>query len=165
MLINPYEYKNSSTRNLKIRCNCGNIFTTSFNNYIRAGVNKCSSCSKRESKNENVISKILEKYNINFISEKRFSECKDKKALPFDFYLPEYNLIIEYDGEGHYLERFYNNKSNNPRKSLEKTQRHDEIKNNFCKSFGIELLRIPYWDRDNLEKIIINKINSIKNIA
>ena len=37
-----------------------------------------------------------------FESQKRFKDCKDKRQLPFDFYLPSYNVCIEYQGEQHY---------------------------------------------------------------
>ena len=40
--------------------------------------------------------------NINYIREKRFKDCKNIKPLPFDFYLPEKNICIEYDGEHHF---------------------------------------------------------------
>lgn len=57
------------------------------------GCQKCSS-----SKGELFIWNFLKTNNIKFIEEKRFKECKNKRPLPFDFYLPEYNMCIEYDG-------------------------------------------------------------------
>jgi len=42
---------------------------------------------------------ILERHNINFETQKQFDNCKYIKNLYFDFYLPNYNLCIEYDGK------------------------------------------------------------------
>ena len=58
-----------------------------------------------ESKGEMKIKNILNENNIQYIQEKRFSDCifKDtNKIARFDFYLPEHNCIIEYDGIQHF---------------------------------------------------------------
>ena len=151
ILINPHEYQGSTINNLNICCSCGNIFTTSYNNYIRAGVNTCFSCSCKESSGEKRIRKFLENNKINFIQEKRFDDCRDKKPLPFDFYLQEYNLIIEFDGMHHFKEIGLANH--------EITKKHDEIKNQYCKLHNIDLLRIPYWDGNDIENILKIKLN------
>lgn len=88
---------------------------------------------------------------IVFIREKRFDDCRDVKPLPFDFYIPENNLIIEFDGRQHF-EKIYN-------RDYETTKRHDTIKNQYCKDNNIGILRIPYWDEDNIENIITTKLN------
>jgi len=51
-----------------------------------------------ESKGERKIKIFLKDNNIKFISQKRFNNCRNKYTLPFDFYLPEYNICIEYNG-------------------------------------------------------------------
>lgn len=88
---------------------------------------------------------------IDFEQEKRFYDCRDVKPLPFDFYLPQYNLIIEFDGQQHFRE-VYN-------RDFETTKKHDEIKNKYCEDNDIDLLRIPYWDGNDIEKIISTKLN------
>lgn len=150
-LLNPEDYKDTSVRNLNIQCSCGNIFTTSFSNYSKCGVNTCYSCSCKESVGEERIRKYLESNTINFIQEKRFDDCRDNRTLPFDFYLPEYNLIIEFDGRHHFEEK--------GRGNHEVTAKHDEIKNQYCKNKNISLLRIPYWEGDNIEAIIAKQLN------
>lgn len=139
---------------MSIRCLCGNKFTTSFANFSRANVFRCPICSKKESIGEFKIREFLESHKIEYEQEKRFKDCRDKKPLPFDFYLPAYNMCIEFDGIQHYKENFKFSLG-----SFQATQRHDEIKNNYCKIREIKLLRIPYWE--------INKINDIleKEIA
>ncbi len=54
------------------------------------------------------IKTILEENNIKFEPQYKFDNCKNKFKLPFDFYLPDYNMCIEYDGLQHYrpIERF-----------------------------------------------------------
>ena len=70
--------------------------------------------------------------------------------MRYDFYLPEHNLLIEYDGEFHYENTSLGN-------DLKRQKEYDQIKNYYAKSKGIELIRIPYWDFNNIEKIL-NKI-------
>ena len=68
------------------------------------------------------------------------------------------NLIIEFDGRQHF-ESVYN-------RDYETTKRHDAIKNQYCQDNNIDILRIPYWDEDNIESIIINKLNlQVKDIV
>ena len=78
---------------------------------------------------------------IEYEYQKSFADCRDKRSLPFDFYLPEYNVCIEYDGKQHYesIEYF------GGEESFAYTQRHDEIKNQYCADNNIKLLRIPYF--------------------
>lgn len=149
-LLNPDDYRDSTTRNLDVLCACGNIFTTSFANYIRYGVTTCYSCSCKESTGEKIIREFLESNKINFEQEKRFDDCRDKKPLPFDFYLPDDHLIIEFDGQHHYENMNYGN--------LETTMAHDKTKNDYCKSHNIDLLRIPYWEGNNIEAILKDKL-------
>lgn len=68
--------------------------------------------------------------------QKRFQDCRTKVSLPFDFYLPDYNLIIEADGNQHYLAA---RKAGGTR-----CWETDVIKNEYCKEKGIQLLRIRY---------------------
>ena len=161
ILLNKDEYINNNTRNLKIKCGTchKNIYITSLSSYDD-GVIMCPSCSESESRNERVIRNILESLNISFETQKRFDYCRDIKPLPFDFYLPYYNLAIEYDGEGHYMESFYKNRCEDTKYGLKLTQSHDKIKTEYCKNNNINLLRIPYWEKENIEKIIKDYLKS-----
>lgn len=150
-LLNPEDYKGIYTRNLNIQCFCGNVYTTSFGNYKHANVTTCFSCSCKESTGEERIRKFLELNGIDFVQEKRFDDCRDVKPLPFDFYVPKNNLIIEFDGAQHFKETYH--------MDYETTKRHDDIKNQYCKDNNINLLRIPYWEGNNIESIIATKLN------
>lgn len=152
-LLNGEEYTNCTSRCLKIRCKCGNIFKTSYVNYRKANVRRCHKCALSESSGEKKVREALDELQIQHEPQKRFDDCRDKKPLPFDFYVKDYNLIIEFDGQNHYYKVFENHES---------TIKHDKIKNEYCKQKGINLLRIPYWDGDKIKEIISNKILSLK---
>lgn len=152
-LLNPEDYINSKTINLRIKCGlCGNEFICSLYSYVKNNQTRCQVCSKKESSSEFIIRKFLESNNILFIKQKKFLDCKDKFPLPFDFYLPDYNLCIEFDGQQHYEPRFGN-------EEFEVTKKHDEMKNQYCKEHNINLLRIPYWEGHNIEEIISKQLN------
>lgn len=151
-LLNPNDYIKNDEKNLQVLCgNCNRVFYTSLVIYNNNITGKCPDCNER-SIGEYLISIILDKYNVFYKRQMPFEECKDKKFLPFDFYLPDYNLCIEYDGEGHYEPCF-------GEESYFNTITHDAMKNWFCKWNDIGLLRIPYWERNNLESILIEKLN------
>lgn len=108
----------------------------------------CPKCSS--SKGEEKISKILSDIGVEFEVERKFEHCRAKNALPFDFYIPSKNLLIEYDGIQHFesIDVFGG-------ESQLKTQKYyDLIKTRFAKSNNIKLLRIPYYDYENIENIL-----------
>lgn len=80
----------------------------------------------------------------------------------FDFYLSEYNLFIEYDGSQHYeVPRYYGDNDEKNQALLAETQLHDKIKNEYCRSHNINLLRIPYWESKNIKTIINNHLQRL----
>lgn len=126
-------------------CECGGNVVVPSSLIINGGV---SSCGCLVSKNEHRIKLWLEDHNIEYERQKKFDGCQNKKLLAFDFYIPSYNMVIEYDGEFHYQQiRGLNN-------NLEYQQNNDNIKNRFCEENNIRLLRIPYWEKDNIEAIL-----------
>ena len=114
----------------------------------------CPVCS--ESKGEKFVRQYLERNNINFIQEYKFNDCKYKYILSFDFYIPNMNLCIEFDGIQHFEVSSYFGKE-----SFELTQKRDKIKDNYCRDNGINLLRIPYWELENVEKILDTEFNRL----
>ena len=107
-----------------------------------------------------MIKDYLYNHNIEFIPQKKFSNCKDIKELPFDFYLPFYNMAIEYDGEQHFFPVDFNGLGNDyANKQFNKTTLHDRIKNEYCLKNNITLIRIPYYEIKNINNILNNKIN------
>lgn len=160
-ILNPEEYYNQDKKNLKIVCpNCGKVFLTSLKHYQQHGGQVCEECRKhRESIGEKKIRYYLEKHNISFNQGHWFPDCKDKNVLPFDFYLPDTNEIIEFDGRQHFGSTTFF------RHSQEMTPIHDEIKNKYCEDNGIGLLRIPYWKINKIDEILDNHFDSHKDIV
>ena len=154
-LLNAEDYIGSTVRNLRILCGCGREYITSFNDYMSSDAKRCYMCTCRKSKGEFAICQFLENNSIVFMHQHKFEDCKDKLPLPFDFYLPEYNLIIEYNGKQHYEPVDYFGGQNGFIVQVE----HDQIKNNYCENNDIDMLVIPYWDYNNIEKILIKQLN------
>lgn len=104
------------------------------------------------SKGESKIKKILQLMKVSYVLEKQFSGCvnpKTDKSLRFDFYLPKYNLCIEYDG----IQHLFKIKSVSQAEFKNQLFR-DKIKNEYCKKNNIQLLRIPSKDFSKLDEII-----------
>jgi hypothetical protein len=112
----------------------------------------CPRCC--DSKGNKRIEEILYKLNIKFEKEKRFEKCRDKNTLPFDFYLPDYNICIEYQGIQHYKEQKVWGK-------FEDLKRRDKIKKDFCINNNKHLLEIKYTKYNKIENIIKEKLNII----
>lgn len=117
----------------------------------------CPIC--HSSKGENRISNFLKLKDIDFQQQKRFTNCRNKKPLPFDFYLKDFNLCIEYDGAQHFefIEGLHKEEKN-----FYESLYRDQIKTNYCKDNNINLLRIAYTDYENIETIIENKLEQLK---
>lgn len=131
----------------RCQCDCGNFINKTTNELTSGNASSCGQCSFN-SKGEHQIAFLLGENNIKYESQKRFSSCIDKRELPFDFYLPDYNTLIEYDGLSHYQSNPYG--SWNTEESVKKTQNHDKIKNEWCKNNNIILIRIPYTHLKNI---------------
>ena len=114
---------------------------------------------------ESKIGEILQHYKINYIPQYSFSDCKDQRSLPFDYYIPEYNILIEYDGEQHYKPvNFGGISDEKASENLKITQQHDRIKTNYCIKNQIPLIRIPYWNKNDLEKVLITNLQKYVSI-
>lgn len=116
---------------------------------------RCPNC--QSSKGEIRINEYLKTNNINFKSQYRIRECKDKRALPFDFAIflnNELHSIIEYDGMQHSIPVNFSGSLKDMMANFELTQKRDKIKNDYCNENNIKLIRIPYTDYDNIEKIL-----------
>lgn len=100
---------------------------------------------------EHKISTLLDKWGIQYQKQFRFQECRDQRSLPFDFYLFNNNVCIEFDGQQHFIQR-------SGWSDLTLVQKHDEIKNTFCKNNNIHLIRIPYWKIDDIEYYLFDKL-------
>ena len=158
--LNQNEYKTASKNNLLIRCGtCGNIFKMSYANYRKDWFSgKCRRCSEK-STGEKQIAQVLDRYKINYTRQEHFDgKLRDVKPIPLDFYLPDYNMAVEFDGILHYEPMYGEEK-------FKKTLLHDDMKNWYCKWNNIDLLRIPYWEGSHIEEILIEKFNIIPLVS
>lgn len=141
---------------VKIICPIHGIFEqTPEIHLMHCGCQKCSSY-----KGEEEITKILKNNNIKFIQQYRFEDCKDKNTLPFDFYLPDYNLVIEFQGNQHYDCKAFFFGSYDDFLLL---KHHDWLKRKYCRVNNINYLAIKYSELKNIESII-SKILGINNV-
>lgn len=156
VLLNKEDYIGWDTKNLIVKCPmCGKPFITSYNSFTHNGGQFCQSCTKDHSVGEGKIEEYLCSHNIFFLREYRFNDCKDKSTLPFDFYLQDYNIVIEYQGKQHYEPvDYFGGDETFARQVL-----HDKIKEEYCKSNNIYLLVIPYWDFDFINDILDETLN------
>ena len=141
------EYYNSKTK-IKVKClKCGHIWEALPSNLLRGS--GCPKCNK--SNGETTIYNWLINNDIDFIPQKKFDGCKDKRLLPFDFYIPSKNIAIEYDGKQHSqpIDWF------GGLEGFKYIKRHDQIKTQYCKNNDIKLFRITY--EDNIQE----KLNSL----
>ena len=159
---NFYDYSKcnytSAHDKIKILCPIHGGFYQTPNDHVekRAG---CPDC--KESKGEVKIKNELNKRCFSFKFQHKFDGCFLFKKLPFDFYIPSLNLCIEYQGKQHYQPiKFFGGV-----KALKKQQKRDQIKRNFCRKEGIDLLEISYKDFNRIEQILTNKLFQEKQLT
>ena len=177
----PEDYTPGSGEYAWWKCKeCNHSWYIKINNRNHKNGSGCPECNK--SKGEKKIDEVLiirdwtkisqenfdkledkNKYNKNyFITQKEFDGLigTGRGLLRYDFYIPKLNLIIEYDGEFHFRIIKYKNESIEQAKNrYNKQQVHDRMKNKYAMNNDIQLIRIPYWEFDNLEEILIRELN------
>lgn len=139
----------------KCRCSCGNIIEVQ-GHYLTQGDKKSCGCIK-ESFGEKKIKNILSNMNINFQTQYIFTNCKNKRVLPFDFAIFDNNeliCLIEYQGDIH----FTSTGGWNTEERLLEQQNRDKIKKEYCNINGIKLIEIPYTDYDKLDEDYLRKV-------
>lgn len=151
----PEEYTPNSGQKVWWKCKeCGYEWEYSIDG--RNGKHKigCLSCSS--SKGETKIKTWLDQHQISYKKQKTFNNLKGTRngLLSYDFYLPQFNLLIEYQGQFHDGNGNYYLKQN-----LKKQQEHDKRKREYAEQNNIELLEIWYWDFNNIEQILSKKLN------
>lgn len=143
------EYINNKTK-LEIECCNGHKYERRYDKYKQG--QRCPIC--KASSGEQMLYHILQELEIDFKREKRFKDCREVNTLPFDTYIESLNLIIEFDGEQHFKPKF-------GEKEFNEIVYHDAIKNAYCEDNNINLLRIPFWEIDNMKEIVKNKIDEL----
>jgi very-short-patch-repair endonuclease len=144
-LYDNVKYKNTNTK-VFITCPEHGDFEQSPKNHLKG--KGCPRCNT--SKGELAVMDYLQFNDISFESQKKFNDCTVKRTLMYDFYIPSMQLLIEYDGIQHFspIDRF------GGRDTYLKTIKYDNIKDEYARNRSISLLRIPYWDFDNISNIL-----------
>lgn len=129
---------------------CGNIYETTPDILLRGS--RCPICS--ETKGEKRVSTHLSRLGLSYKTQQTFSDLKDSSFLRYDFSIRdsqgEVTHLIEYDGQHH----FYSIDFFGGNKYFASIQRKDKMKNDYAKDNNIPLLRIPYWDFENIERLV-----------
>lgn len=135
----------------KVKCQClecKHIWEVSPTSLL--GGTGCPKCNN--SKGELFISNYFDNNNIAYEPQKKFDDLigLGGKQLSYDFYIPKYNILIEYDGVQHFkpIDVF------GGEEYFKIQQEHDKRKRKYAKSNGFLFLGIPYWDFDNIEDIL-----------
>lgn len=152
-----------SDSHLILRCKLHDITwdTTQFNNFIHTNGVYCPSCSRKATMSglekicEESMNKILPNPKIQtqfHIDNILDTVTNSYRFIRADFYLPDYNTIVEVDGEQHYKYipkyhekgySYYNDRVN-----------RDNCLVRYCKENSISLLRIPWCDISRIDDII-----------
>lgn len=141
--------------------NPNKVFNMKITNFINIG-QRCPYCNSSKtklnySKGNAAIAKFLDNHNINYIAEYCNDNCRNKSGnlLKFDFYVPECNIIIEFDGDQHYKPcDFFGGE-----KYFIKLHENDCIKDEYCKQNNINLYRIKYHKLKYIDKVLSNIFN------
>lgn len=137
------KYVNSKTKVL-VRHKCGKEW------YIRASHllerDMCPKC--KMSVGERHIMKYLDSKGIKYIMQKKFDDLMYKKHLSYDFYLPELNILIEYQGAQHYMPIGSFGGEEGYRNQIIK----DNIKREYAKNNNYTLIEVSY-DKKYYNKI------------
>ena len=153
--IDPKTVLPNSHKKVWWKCGEGHRWIATVNNRI-SSASGCPECF--QSGGEKIISLILGEMNVNFSRQYRFSDCKDKRTLPFDFAIHDGILgVIEYHGGQHYFPVSIFGGS----KEFDEITRRDSIKQQYCKDKGIPLLTISYSESKHIRKLITEFVRSL----
>lgn len=159
-LIHPeYDYSMvnyiNATTPINIICPTHGIFKMTYANLTnKSKPQNCPFCSKmgthKISKMTKEVLAKLDELHINYVTEKTFDELKDKKKLPIDIWLPDYNIAIECQGAQHFI---LVKSFSKDEKGFEYIKYHDTLKYEFFKNSNIKLL---YYTRKENKDLIPN---------
>ena len=153
--FNLYDYSKINfegvIRKVDIICKEHGIFTQNIHKHLKG--QGCPEC-KQNSKGEEYIKNYLERNKIKYIRQKSFDDCKYINKLNFDFYLPDMNTCLEFDG----LQHFEPVKEFGGEKEFYLILKRDECKNKWCIENRVSLIRIRYDEFDKISEILDEKL-------
>lgn len=156
---NPKDYTPFSNQHVWWKCKeCGHEWNTLVRDRNKINGTGCPECS--ESHGEKRCKKFLNIYSFPHESQYKFDNLKGigggllrfDESVFWDKEKTKLRLLIEYDGIFHYEKQYDDD-------GFERLKIHDRRKNNYCILHNIPLIRIPYWDFDDIETILNNILN------
>jgi len=134
-------------KKVKIICKTHGVFEQNIHKHLKGqGCQFCNSLSK----GEDFIKSHLEEMKVKYIRQHSFNTCKFINKLSFDFYLPEYNTCIEFDGEQHYKPVKWFGGEEGYKLNIKR----DECKNKWCFENNVNLIRIKYNQIEEISNIL-----------
>jgi len=153
----PSNYTPFSHQKVWWKCfKCGFEWKTKISVRTSKKPSGCPNCVS--SLGEKRVEQFLYKNKYFYIPEyNEFKDCKNKYVLSFDFYLPNENICIEYQGMQHYkVVGWFGGKE-----KLKRSKKNDKIKFNYCKRNKIKLIVIPYWKYNEIEQILQKELMEV----
>ncbi|QXN70233.1 putative homing endonuclease [Bacillus phage vB_BspM_Internexus] len=141
-------YINDRTKIGIIHKECNHEYKVTPSHFLRG--RRCPMCSKINSKGIRIIKEFLNSNSITYIQEYQnpLFIAKNNRPYRFDLYLPEYELIIEFDGEQHFSSKNFGYEA------FIQCKKNDIIKNQWIKNNDLSLLRINFNHQSNLSIIL-----------
>ena len=132
------EYVNNKTV-VDVKHNaCGNVHKC-IPNRLRSGKYNCKYCNNKESVVSSNVESTLLKFGLKFEKEKTFEWLIYENALYIDFFLTDFNVAVEADGEQHYVVK------RGGETEFLTTMKRDKRKAELCAKNGIVLIRVPSY--------------------
>ncbi|MDW6058168.1 hypothetical protein SAZ11_08700 [Streptomyces sp. FXJ1.4098] len=145
-----YDYSelNYAGQDVKCRVICathGTFHVTMSNHiYNRSGCPLCFG-----SKGERLVARVLDDLGVSYSPEWSHPTCRSSQPLLFDFYLPSFEALIEFDGIQHFKPvKWCDSMTDEQAEAMYlATQRRDQIKNGWAAFNGYPLLRVSELKR------------------
>lgn len=150
----------SAKKPIVVRCQCGREFITCWNSIRTNGKTRCDVCTKRMSSGERRVEAWLDGHGIEYVRQKTFDGCGTNKPYRFDFFLPKDNICIEFDGQQHFKAVDFSGRLGKDiaETRLYLTAYRDAVKDAYCRSNGIGLIRVKYSEVNNIDEILSSKL-------
>ena len=97
----------------------------------------------------------LDRAGIAYVRQKTYPDCKHKNRLRFDFWLSDYNVLLEINGEQHYDTKSF---------MYENSHRSDLIKQAYVELRGIPLYTLAAKPQGTFKKRLGKLIGKIKGL-
>lgn len=156
--IIPLDTYINTTTKIRFKCKIHDcIFETSPRNFLYKGGRGCPYCN--QSLGEKKMIMLLEQFGFNISKQHTFDDCKNISKLRFDGYDKNNKIAYEYQGQQHYKPVDFAGKGQDwALEQYNMGKKRDVIKQKYCINNNIQLIEVPYWEYDNMENFLRDKI-------